>query len=256
MSSQRAQWNSELYQCSHSYVWNYGRDLLSLLDAKPGERILDVGCGTGQLTSEIAQCGAETIGVDASPEMIATARKNFPQLRFEVADATALPFSNEFDAVMSNAALHWIRDQSAAIASVARTLKPGGRFVFEMGGHRNLRQTIAAGCDAMRSLGVQNPESRIPWYFPSIGEYAPQLESAGFEIKFAALIDRPTKLEHGEAGFSHWIEMFGAFALSSVAADKRAELSRRWQDSARPTLLRDGVWIIDHTRLRMLAVKS
>lgn len=256
MSTQPERWNSELYQSSHAYVWNYGRDLLGLLAAKAGDRILDVGCGTGQLTAEVAQCGAAMMGIDASPEMIAAARKNFPQVRFEVADATALPFSNEFDAVVSNAALHWIRDQRAAIASVARALKPGGRFVFEMGGHRNLRQTMATGCEAMRSLGVENPEGRIPWYFPSIGEYAQQLESAGFDIRFAALIDRPTKLEHGEAGFAYWIEMFGGFALSAVPADKREELSRRWKELARPTLCHDGIWVIDHTRLRMIAVKS
>ncbi len=256
MSSQPKRWNSELYQSSHSYVWNYGRDLLGLLDAKAGERILDVGCGSGQLTSEVAQCGAEVTGIDASPEMIATARKNFPRMRFEVADATALPFANEFDAVLSNAALHWIRDQSAAIASIARALKPGGRFVFEMGGQRNLRQTMAAGCEAMRALGVHDPESRIPWYFPSIGEYAPQLESQGFEIKLAAHIDRPTRLDNGEAGFAYWIEMFGGFALSAVADKEREELSRRWQEFARPTLWHDGVWILDHTRLRMVAVKS
>ncbi len=256
MSSQAERWNSELYQSSHSYVWNYGRDLLGLLDPKSGERILDVGCGTGQLTAEVAQRCAEAMGIDASPEMIATARKNFPQLIFAVGNATALPFDNEFDAVMSNAALHWIRNQRGAIASIARALKPGGRFVFEMGGHRNLRKTMEAACEAMRSLGVHDPENRIPWYFPSIGKYAPQLESAGFEIKFAALIERPTKLEHGEAGFRHWIEMFGGFALSSVAADKREELSRRWEELARPALFHDGVWVIDHTRLRMVAVKS
>ncbi len=142
MSSQPAKWNSELYQSSHAYVWNYGRDLLGLLEAKTGERILDIGCGTGQLTAEVARGGAQTLGIDSSREMIATARENFPHLHFEVADATALSFENEFDAVMSNAALHWIRDQRSAIASIARALKPGGRFVFEMGGHRNLRQTM------------------------------------------------------------------------------------------------------------------
>jgi trans-aconitate 2-methyltransferase len=255
MSTQAGKWDAELYQSSHSYVWNYGRDLVNLLDAKSGERVLDVGCGTGQLTAEVARCGAEALGVDASPEMIATARKNFPHIRFQVADATALPFAGEFDAAMSNAALHWIRDQPAALASIARGLKPGGRFVFEMGGHRNLRQTMATGCEAMRSFGVQNPESRIPWCFPSIGEYAPLLESEGFEVRFAAHIERPTKLEHGAAGFAHWIEMFGGFALSSVAEDKREGLSRRWEELARPALFREGVWIVDHTRLRMVAVK-
>ena len=256
MTSAAERWNSELYQSSHSYVWNYGRDLLVLLDAKAGERVLDVGCGTGQLTSEVAQCGAEVVGVDVSPEMIASARQNFPQLRFEVANAEALPFVNEFDAVLSNAALHWVRDQPGALASIARALKPGGRFVFEMGGHRNLRKTIAAGCEAMRALGVDDPESRIPWYFPSIGEYAPRLESAGFEIRFAALIERPTPLKNGEGGFAHWIEMFGGFALASVGTDKREELRRRWEDLARPALFHDGVWVIDHTRLRVIAVKG
>src|SRR5580704_671084 len=124
MSSKPDIWNSELYQSSHSFVWQYGRDLLVLLNAKPGERILDVGCGTGQLTADITQFGAEVVGIDSSPEMIATAQKNFPQVRFEVADATALTYADEFDVVISNAALHWVRDQPAAIASIARALKP------------------------------------------------------------------------------------------------------------------------------------
>ena len=138
MSSKPDTWNSELYQSSHSFVWQYGRDLLVLLNAKPGERILDVGCGTGQLTAEITQFGAEVVGIDYSPDMIATSRKNFPHVRFEVADATALTFDSEFDVVVSNAALHWVRDQPAAIASIARALKPGGRLVLEMGGRGNL----------------------------------------------------------------------------------------------------------------------
>ena len=256
MTSTAERWNSELYQASHSYVWSYGRNLLSLLDAKPGERILDVGCGTGQLAAEVAQAGAEVVGVDASPEMIAGARANFPQLRFEIADATALPFLGQFDAVLSNAALHWIRDQRAVISSTARALKQGGRFVLEMGGYRNLRKIMAAGCEALSSFGVPDPERLIPWFFPSIGEYAPLLEAAGFEVEFAAHIDRPTTLQHGKEGLRHWIEMFGGYALSAVQPDRREDLIHRWEDLARPALFHDGAWIADYKRLRMVAVKS
>ena len=256
MSSRLEQWNSELYQASHSYVWNYGRDLLGLLDPKPGERILDLGCGTGQLTAEAAQRGAEMVGVDSSPEMIARARVNFPSVHFAVADATTLPYLREFDAVFSNAALHWVRDQRRALVSVARALKPGGRFVFEMGGHGNLRQALASGCEALRSLGVADPEKLIPWYFPSIGAYTPLLESEGFEVTLALHFARPTRLDDGEQGFARWIEMFGGFALSAVPQEQRSELIRRWEDLARPALFHDGVWTVDYQRLRMVAVKN
>jgi trans-aconitate 2-methyltransferase len=255
MSAPSNTWNSSLYQSSHSFVWEYGRDVVGLLDPKPGERILDLGCGTGQHASEIAQSGAEVIGVDASLEMISSARANFPQLRLEVADATALPFRKEFDAVFSNAALHWIRDQHSAIASISGALKPGGRFVFEMGGHLNLHHVVEAANRAMAEFGVESPQSHTPWHFPSIGEYAPLLEQHGFEVRFSALFDRPTELKDGERGFAAWIKMFGAFALSAVSEEQKPELIRRWEDLARPKLFRDGRWILDYRRLRMVAVK-
>ena len=127
MSAHPHHWNSELYQKGHSFVWQYGKELVQLLSPRAGERILDVGCGTGQLTAEIAKTGAEVVGTDFSPDMITAARLNFPDLRFEVADATSLPFNNEFDAVFSNAVLHWVGDQLGAVHSIARSLKPGGR---------------------------------------------------------------------------------------------------------------------------------
>ncbi len=256
MISQPERWNSELYQSSHSFVWQYGRDLLVLLDAKPGERVLDLGCGTGQLTAEIAQAGAEAVGIDASPEMIATARRNFPQVQFEVANVSSLTYTNEFDAGVSNAALHWVRDQPGAISSIAHALKPGGRFVFEMGGHGNLRRAVEAAFQALRSLGIADPQRCLTWYFPSIAEYASLLESHGFEVSFAVLFDRPTLLEHGEGGFTKWIEMFGKFALSAVPEKDRDELVRRWDQLARPALFRNGVWTVDYKRLRMLAIKQ
>jgi len=248
-------WNSELYQSSHSFVWQYGRDLLVLLNAKPGERILDVGCGTGQLTEEITRFGAEVVGIDSSAEMISTAQKNFPQLRFEVADVTALSFDNEFDAVVSNAALHWVRDQPAAIASIARALKPRGRLVLEMGGRGNLHRLLAAVCQALRALGVVNPEQLLPWSFPSIGEYAPLLEAHGLEVDFAVLFDRATILEGGDCGLKLWLEMFGRFALEAVAPEQRQEFFRLTGQFAGPALFHNGVWTIDYKRLRLVAVK-
>jgi len=255
MSDRPANWNSELYQSSHSYVWQYGRDLLGLLAPKPGERILDVGCGTGQLTAEVAAAGAEVLGVDSSREMIERARGNYGNLRLEMADATELPFAQEFDAVLSNATLHWVRDQRSAIASIARALKPSGRFVLEMGGRRNLHIVLEAGCSALSAMGVADPHRLMPWYFPSIGEYAPLLEMHGFEVRLATTFDRPTVLEGGDGGFATWIRMFGGFALGALPSEHQAGLITRWDALARPKLFRDGTWIIDHRRLRMLAVK-
>jgi trans-aconitate 2-methyltransferase len=255
MSAKPDLWNSDLYQSSHSFVWQYGRDLLVLLNAQPGERILDVGCGTGQLTSEITQFGAEVVGIDSSPDMIATARKNFPQLRFEVADVTALDFANEFDVVVSNAALHWVRDQPSAIASIARALKPRGRLVFEMGGRGNLQHLLDAVYQALRALGVANPEQLLPWSFPSIGEYAPLLEANGLEVDFAVLFDRSTILEGGDRGLKLWLEMFGRFALEAIAPEQRKEFFRLTEQFAGPSLFHNGVWTIDYRRLRLVAVK-
>ncbi len=255
MSSKPDSWNSELYQSSHSFVWQYGRDLLVLLNAKPGERILDVGCGTGQLTAEITQFGAEVVGIDSSAEMIAAARKNFPQVKFEVADVTALTYADEFDVVVSNATLHWVRDQPSAIASIARALKRGGRLIFEMGGRGNLRHLLDAVYQALRKLGVANPEQLSPWSFPSIGEYAPLLEAHGLEVDFAVLFDRATILEGGDRGLKLWLEMFGRFAIEAVAPEQRKEFFRLVDQFAGPALFHNGVWTIDYRRLRLVAVK-
>jgi trans-aconitate methyltransferase len=255
VSAKPDSWNSELYQSSHSFVWQYGRDPLVLLNAKPGERILDVGCGTGQLTSEITQFGAEVVGIDASPEMIATARRNFPQVRFEVADVTNLAYDHEFDVAISNAALHWVRDQPAAIASIARALKAGGRLVFEMGGRGNLHHVLTAIYRALGSLGVATPEQLMPWSFPSIGEYAPLLEAHGLAVDFAVVFDRATILEGGDRGLKLWLEMFARFASDAVAPERRREFIRLVEQFAVPALFHNGVWTIDYRRLRMVAVK-
>jgi trans-aconitate methyltransferase len=158
-------WDVERYQQRHSYVFQYGGAVVDLLDPQPGERILDLGCGAGQLTALLVEKGCTVIGIDRSPEMIAEARRNFPTLDVRLGDATRFELDSTVDAVFSNATLHWVKDASAAIACIWKALKPGGRFVAEFGGHRNVQSII----DAVREL--LGPVE-TPWFYPTIGEYA------------------------------------------------------------------------------------
>lgn len=243
-------WNAQEYQAGYSFVWQYGRDLLGLLTPQPGERILDVGCGTGQLTAEIAASGAEVTGIDSSEEMIEQARRNIPHLRFEAQDVCRLPYREEFDAIFSNAVLHWVTSASEAAASMSRALKPGGRLVIEMGGHGNVREMLAASDCALRKLGVEDPERDRPWFYPTIGEYASILERHKMEVTFAALFDRPTPLEQGLAG---WYRMFGQKLTARLAADRLPEYYRLIEQFASPELRTASGWSADYRRLRIVA---
>ena len=178
-------WDAERYQSRHSYIFRYGEALVDLLAPKAGEHIIDLGCGAGQLTAKIAEAGASVTGIDRSPEMIAQARANFPEIDFRLGGAADFAVAEPVDAVFSNAVLHWVRDARAAAVCVARSLKPGGRFVLEMGGRGNTQTLLDMVAE------VAGPVE-IPWYFPSVGEYAAVLESAGFEVRMATLFDRPT----------------------------------------------------------------
>jgi SAM-dependent methyltransferase len=248
-------WNPELYQSSHSFVWKFGRDLLALLAPQPRERILDVGCGTGQLTAEIARSAANVQGIDKSASMVEQARANFPELRFDQADAAALPFPDEeFDAVFSNATLHWVRQAGAAAAEISRVLKPGGRFIAEFGGRGNTRALLAAVYETLESLGVRGPEQFSPWYYPGIGEYATLLERHGLELTFAVLFDRPTPLEGGDA-LRNWLAMFGGSFMAALGPERREEFFRRVEERATLRLRPGGVWTVDYRRLRIRAVR-
>jgi SAM-dependent methyltransferase len=231
-------WDAERYQANHNYVWQYGAGLLELLEAKPDERILDLGCGTGQLTAEIAKSGADVVGLDRSLEMIAEARRQFPEIRFVVADAANA--EGEFDAVFSNAALHWMKPPEPVAAAIARCLKRGGRFVAEFGGKGNVQSVLEV---ARQVLG----QVESPWYYPSIAEYTSLLERHGLETSFAMLFDRPTPLT-GESGMADWLRMFAG----TFFAGRDAELERA-VELLRPRLFRDGVWLVDYRRLRVVA---
>jgi trans-aconitate methyltransferase len=249
-TSHPTKWDADLYDDKHAFVWKYGASLVDLLAPGAGERILDLGCGTGHLTARIAELGAEVVGIDSSPEMIEEARRLFPDIRFEVADARDFGFDQPFDAVFSNAVLHWVKPPEQAVACVARALGPGGRFVAEFGGQGNVRAVIAALIAAARAIGLGDWEP--PWYYPSIGEYAPLLERAGLEVSTAALFDRPTPLD-GEDGLRHWTEMFARDLVGRVAPVDRDRFFRHLEDAARPGLHRDGTWFADYRRLRVVA---
>jgi trans-aconitate methyltransferase len=249
-------WNADLYQSKHSFVFEFGRDVLTLLDPQPGERILDVGCGTGQLTAEIARAGATPTGIDSSPDMIEQARGNFPDIRFEVHDVCDLPFQSEFDAVFSNAVLHWVKRAEEAVAAIAAALKPGGRFVAEMGGRGNTRAFMAANDRALRALGVDLPERYHPWYYPGIAEYAGILERHGMEVTFATLFDRPTLLEGGDDGLLTWLRMFGSRLVQPLDAAQIPEYHRLTREYAAPELRKQDAWVMDYRRLRIAARKS
>jgi trans-aconitate 2-methyltransferase len=247
--------NPKLYDSRHSFVWRYGRDLLELLAPQPGERILDLGCGTGHLTQEIAQSGAEVVGIDASPEMVQQARRNYPAVCFEAADARDFSFAEPFDAVFSNAVLHWVKPPEPAVACIARALKPGGRIVAELGGRGNIRRVVDGLYSALANFGIADADELNPWYYPSLGEYTSLLETHSFEVAYAALFDRPTPLEGGDEAMRAWLEQFaGSFSQAVPAAQREAFLDRVVED-VKPGLYKDGAWFIDYRRLRVVATK-
>ena len=252
----RANWNAGLYDDSFSFIWEYGSNLIDLLDPKPGKRILDLGCGTGHLTRAIADRGAEVTGIDHSSAMIEQARANYPDIQFEVADATGFSFDEPFDAVFSNAVLHWVRDAEGAARSISRALKPGGRLIAEFGGRGNVSQIVEATLTVLREAGYPSREGRNPWYFPSIGEYAGLLEGQGLEPTSALLFDRPTLLDGGEGGLALWLEMFGDSFFAGIPAADRQRIVAGIEDRLRPVLFRDGAWHADYRRLRVVALKS
>jgi trans-aconitate methyltransferase len=251
--AKRSSWDTELYEAQHGFVWKYGEDLIQLLDPKPGERILDLGCGTGQLTQKIAEHGADVVGLDASPEMIGQARQNFPSLRFLLQDAANMNFREEFDAIFSNAALHWMLDAPSVAKGMFRALRKGGRMVAELGGKGNIRQ-IEAATEAvlLRYLGDGLPPRRT--FFPSIGEYAGLLESCGLEVRSAVLFDRLTPLE-GDDGMEQWLRQFASPDFETLPREQGSQAIRDVVEELRPSLFKEGRWHADYRRLRMSAVK-
>jgi len=248
-------WDSELYAQKHSYVFRYGEDLLSLLQHKPGERILDLGCGTGHLTNLIVKTGAHVIGIDSSQEMINLAKHNYPDLNFEIRNASDFSFNEKFDAVFSNAVLHWVLQKEAVVSSVYKNLREGGRFVLEMGGKDNVKRVVNTLRKILAENGYKRNSELDIWYFPSIGEYSSLLEKIGFHVTYAVHFDRDTFLNENDT-IEDWLEMFGKNFFEGINSNDEKKLIKQISNELYPTNVKEGKWFIDYKRLRIVAIKE
>jgi trans-aconitate methyltransferase len=248
--SQPTVWNPQTYFQHARFVSQLGEPLLQLLEARSKERILDLGCGDGALTEEIKAGGATVIGIDASLAQLDAAKRR--GLRVLAMDGQQLGFKRKFDAVFSNAALHWMKRPQSVVAGVASCLKSGGRFVGEFGGKGNVAAIRAALHACLRKRGV-DPWSVDPWYYPSTEEYTDLLNQGGFTVEYIELIPRPTRLP---GDLREWLELFAQPFSKAVIEKQRGE----YLDEVRSLLASairqpDGVWVADYVRLRFKATR-
>ncbi len=246
-------WNADNYTRNFSFVHEYGNSVLDLADFSVIRTAIDLGCGNGALTAKIMGKGVSVIGIDASPDMLETARRNYPDIAFILADAVDFSIPEPVDLVFSNAVFHWIdrEKQKAMLTCVSRALKENGQFVFEFGGYGNCALIHAAVEEAFRESGFDYP---MPFYFPKIGEYAPLVESCGMTVTSALLFERPTELR-GENGLLDWIDMFLKYAFERIGGESKEKIRQRAADLLKPRLYIDGKWYADYVRIRMKAVK-
>ena len=241
-------WDPERYARNARFVSDLGVPVVHLLAPRPGERILDLGCGDGVLAVKLAAMGCEVVGVDASELQVAAARKLGVDAR--VMAGEALPFSDEFDAVFSNAALHWMLHPDDVIACVWRALKPGGRFIAEMGGHGCVQTIKTALIDALHRRHIDG-ESLVPWYFPAIEDYSARLRKAGFVLSYISLFPRPTPLP---GDVIPWLETFAENFVRALPAAERPAFLEELREALRPKLCdASGNWTADYVRLRFAA---
>lgn len=248
-------WDGEKYTEDFSFVHRYGESVTELITARPDSTVLDLGCGNGALSKVLRDKGYLVRGMDASRELLAIARKNHPELEWMEADATDFALEEPVDVVFSNAVFHWIdkEKQQDMMQCVYRALKKNGEFVFELGGNGNNRLIHETLGHVFSEYGYVYT---MPFYFPTIGEYAALLERTGFRVTYAVLFDRPTKLK-GEDGLKDWIGMFVKTPFSIVKEEaEKAAMTDRAVERLRGALYQNGTWYADYVRLRMRAVKK
>ena len=247
-------WDAEKYTADFSFVHQYGNGVAELIDAASGSSVLDLGCGNGALTKALQDKGYRVIGMVASEEFLEVARKNYPAIEFVQGDAANFVLPEPVDVVFSNAVFHWIEKekQPDMIKCVYNTLKENGQFVFEFGGCNNNQRIHSVLAKVFQEYGFCY---QVPFYFPTIGEYASLLESAGFQVKYAVLFDRLTELK-GENGMEEWINMFVKRPFTVIPSEREKEaIINRTVRELRQDLFINGKWYADYVRLRMKAVR-
>jgi len=243
-------WDPDRYARNARFVADLGQPVVALLAPQAGERILDLGCGDGALTKTLVDLGVDVVGIDSSAEQVAAARALGIDAR--VISGDALPFEDAFDAVFSNAALHWMLRPADVVAGVWRALRPGGRFVGEMGGYGNVRHIATAMVAALDRRGL-NGRAAVPWYFPTPEEYGGLLKAQGFEVRSIELIPRPTLLP---GDIVAWLELFTESFTRRVPPADRPVLLSEVAEALRPALCdAGGRWTADYVRLRFAAVR-
>ncbi|MEZ4773554.1 MAG: methyltransferase domain-containing protein [Bacteroidia bacterium] len=247
-------WNTNLYDQKHDFVSMYGEALIDLLKPKEGEIVLDLGSGTGDLAALISKSGARVVGMDSSEEMVKKSKEKYPGLDFGTGFAEDFHFEEKFDAVFSNATLHWVLEKEKAVDCIYGCLKEGGRFVAELGGRGNVQNIVSAIRNSLKKRGYENAANRQIWYFPSLSEYTSLLENKGFRVTWAAHFDRDTLLKDND-GIRNWIYMFGKSFFEDVDNNLIPQILTEVEEQLRPTNFKNNQWYADYVRLRVVAVK-
>lgn len=244
-------WDARLYDNNHRFVSNYGESLVDLLTPQKGEFILDVGCGTGDLANTLNNIGCNVTGIDKSANMIQYAKSKYSHIPFYVKDVLELDVLNVYDAVFSNATLHWVNEPKKALEAIFHSLKNGGRFVAEFGGAGNVEIITNEMKHQLEALGG---DYKSPWYYPTIGQYTSLMEEVGFKVHLAVHYERPTILK-GKDGLRNWIEMFAVSIFDSVPNNRKVEIMENIENNLKESLFKDGNWIADYKRIRVIGKK-